>query len=315
MKKIIKYDKKYLTEIGYRGAPITQILGLKLKPLEQMVLLNMFGHKDTYQISINNIANCFGTKKNRSDIADAIKKLVMLGYLQETDSNPVSSEDSKTDSSAIIDRIATIDSSANLPDSKPISQVIVPLKGTDSSANNQVIGLLTKSDSFATSNNIRLKENIKLLSNKLLNNEEDKPKNLPLDSETSSDLNKFLPSSNNSDYSILIDNDYENLSSVYFSQLTNEKILKEYLHQTDEIKSELTYHQFEKMFLCVILNKYKFNYDQKNPNFSRPEIVKLFHNEFDILYQFFSRNLITKLIQSFKDNEERLTKLISMFRR
>ncbi len=347
MKKTIKYDKKYLTEIGYRGAPITQIFGLKLKPLEQLVLLNMFGHKDTYQISINNIANCFGTKKNRSDIADAIKKLVTLGYLQETDttyivsllniyndykkaktdrtanisgdsktdSNPESSEDSKTDSSAIIDRIATIDSSANLPDSKPISQVIVPLKGTDSSANNQVIGLLTKSDSFATSNNIILKENIKLLSNKLLNNEEDKPKNLPLDSDTSSDLNKFLPSSNNSDYSILIDNDYENLSSVYFSQLTNEKILKEYLHQTDEIKSELTCHQFEKMFLCVILNKYKFNYDQKNPNFSRPEIVNLFNNEFDTLYQFFSRNLITKLIQSFKDNEERLTKLISMFRR
>ena len=64
MKKTIKYDKKYLTEIGYRSAPITQILGLKLKPLEQLVLLNMFGHKDSYSISINNIANCFGTNKN-----------------------------------------------------------------------------------------------------------------------------------------------------------------------------------------------------------------------------------------------------------
>jgi hypothetical protein len=343
MRKTIEYDKTYLKEIGYRGAPITQILGLKLKPLEQLILINMFGHKDTYQISINSIANCFGTKKNRSDVADAVKKLVTLGFLQETDTtyivsllniykdykkakadstannsgdtktdiNPVSSEDSKTDNSAIIDRNATIDSSANLPDSNAINQVIVQLTEPDSSANNQVIGLLTKSDSSAISNNIKIKEEIKSPQNKLLNNQEDKPEKFSSGLGSDSFNANSISTYSTNKLTSYIKND-QLLKSIYFGSPMNEKVLEVYLKQSNDLKSKLTYQQFENLYVYTLQDILK--QVTPNININRDFLIKYLNKSFEYTTPIVLKRINDDKIKDFKEKEKNYMKVLENFK-
>lgn len=170
MRKKIIYDKKYLAEVlNYSQVPVRQILSLNIKPMEQLLLIQLFSHADNWGVSFNQISNSFNKKKNRNDIKQCFESLISKGYLIEKNDvyyiiltkiqSDYESFLTRRDSSASIDRNATndknttIDNSAtSLIDSYTNRGVIVPLTWDDSSTTSQI-------DSYATTNNI--KKNIK----------------------------------------------------------------------------------------------------------------------------------------------------------
>lgn len=172
MRKKIVYDKKYLTEkLNYSKVPVRQILALDLKPLTQLLLIQMFSHSDNWGVSLNQVSKSFYHKKNRNDIKNHYGALKSKGYLKEDvdtyyialtqiqrdyeaflkkDDNPNTSVNPAISvNSAISVNPATIDSAPNsLPDSPATSDLIELLTGVDSMPNNLI-------DSNITSNNIK----------------------------------------------------------------------------------------------------------------------------------------------------------------
>ncbi len=84
MRKPVKYDKKYITEVmRYAKVPVRQILLLDLKPLSHLVLIHLFSHSQKWGISINQISKSFSRTKNRSSIKNSLDELIQKGYLLE----------------------------------------------------------------------------------------------------------------------------------------------------------------------------------------------------------------------------------------
>lgn len=82
MRKSIIIDKGKLGEMKYKASPLRQILGLPLSAEQQVLLLNFFSHKDTWQLSLNSISNySFGKKKNRNRVKKSLEELEVLGLI------------------------------------------------------------------------------------------------------------------------------------------------------------------------------------------------------------------------------------------
>ncbi len=159
MRKKVSYDRKYLKEeLNYSQVPVRQILSLNIKPFEQLLLIQLFSHTDTWGVSFNQISKSFYCKKNRNDIKKGYESLKTKGYLKETDSmyliiltkiqQDYESFLKRCDSSVNRDRNDTIDSSTTSIDDSPTNRgVIVPLSVGDSSTTSLI-------DSSTNTNNI-----------------------------------------------------------------------------------------------------------------------------------------------------------------
>jgi hypothetical protein len=146
MRKKISYDKKYLSEVlNYSQVPVRQILALDLKPLSQLLLIQLFSHSDTWGISFNQTSKSFYRNKNRSDIKKCYEELKSKGYLMEKNDvyyimlTKIQSDYQlfveRSDSRATSDSNSTIDrGTINLDDSPTNSRVVVPLPVDESSA-------------------------------------------------------------------------------------------------------------------------------------------------------------------------------------
>ncbi|MBN1186984.1 MAG: hypothetical protein JXB49_32200 [Bacteroidales bacterium] len=146
MRKRISYDKKYLSEVlNYSQVPVRQILALDLKPLSQLLLIQLFSHSDKWGISFNQTSKSFYRNKNRSDIKKCYEELKLKGYLMEKNDvyyvmlSKIQSDYQlfveKSDSCATSDSNSNIDSGTiSLDDSLTTSGVVVPLPVVDSSA-------------------------------------------------------------------------------------------------------------------------------------------------------------------------------------
>jgi hypothetical protein len=166
MRKKIIYDKKYLTDkLNYSKVPVRQILALNLKPLTQLFLIQLFSHSDNWGVSFNQISKSFYHKKNRNDIKKHYEELKSKGYLKEdVDTYYIILTQIQRDYEAFLKKgdnptttvkTTTIDSTPTSHNVSPATnEVIEPLTGVDSTANNLI-------DSHINSNNIKKNNNEK----------------------------------------------------------------------------------------------------------------------------------------------------------
>ncbi len=279
-----------------------QIFSLEITTIEKLILIYLFSNAETFRITNYRIEKTLNSE--RRTVKKAMEKLKELKFI--TNVNEFTIEIN-------ISKIIEYTSNSTGSNLTGIEENIPVIQPASNSTGSNLTGISTGNSTGTLPVNqlVHTSNLTPIIPVELHNNNTNTIPNQKENKKKEQQEENFQVSQNSGSgfqVSSLVLDQY--LKSIFFGENLNRKMVDLYLSQSQELKKELTYLEFEKLFIYNIQKICKLN----QMNFNRDILIQMLNQDFNASVSFIKNSLKPADIKSFKVNEDKVNRQLQVFK-